>query len=704
MRQNISHIILSFALMILTVVNVEAATFEAGKTYVISQDIVLSTSETIAPDVTLIFQGGKITSKSAVTLTGNHTKIVAPIGRIFADKVSVKGSWDIDRAYPQWFGATTYDNFVNYNSQTVVKESGEAINKAIIMKQRGEVFLVKGIYIIANPIILHDGIILLGDRGMEMGHGDNDTNKYDGTILQSWKNSNTIITDSDDKYMIYVNAYANKQRITKGDFLSGQITAIMNVELYNYMPSITVGSAQELQNSTTACIKGIFAYESCQLDHVRFFNLRQALAYAGDKYIDNKQVTNCDYVCLNDNFKYLDRLYAYDFKWLGDNLMFEHNTIQDRRFNKGISLNNCNSGTIRCNIINADVNFSCCKGLDFSNNHMEGGPQITIKCSNLSMSNNYIERGHDIPMTVEGNESRDKSIVSMKNDMFIFIDRPRNYLEGKEGESTVNYNSFRNRMNNASEFDIAIDNNAIISFNQVFRYRLCDIADKSYPVGIKLCRLNDKAPFDEFNDFSYMLSQNGFVTSDFIVDKSFSVSNINAVEVYTAMKSDDTYWLASSGTYSYQYQVIYDKERKLLATRDGSQLFNVSTSQDLIGGLTQNNKGGVLLVIADRNGNAARATIRLIRKRNGSSGFSYVDIPNNNNHYLYDNGISVSGYPWLAGDNKTILSGATAVESISFQGDNVTCRIAGNPSKSQWKKGDMIINTGSDKSWNIQIK
>lgn len=704
MRSLLKSVFLVCAFVAWFSLSLKAASFEAGKTYVISQDIVLNASETIAPDVTLIFQGGKITSKSAVTLTGNHTKLVAPIGTIFDEKVSVNGTWDIDRAYPQWFGATTYDDFVNYNSQIAVKESGEAINKAIIMKQRGEVFLPKGIYIIAKPIIIHDGIILLGDRGMEMDRGKNSINKYDGTILQSWKNRNTIITDSDDKYMIYVNANANKQRITKGGFLSGQITAIMNVELYNYIPSITASSAQELQNSTTACMKGIFAYESCQLDHVRFFNFRQALVYAGDKYIDNKQVTNCDYACQNDNFRHLERLYAYDFKWLGDNLMFEHNTIQDIRFNKGIKLKDCNSGVVKGNIINADVIFDSCKAIDFSNNHMECGSVITIFNSIISSSNNYIERGHNTPITVEGNDSGDKSVVTMNEDMFIFIDRPRNYLEGMEENPNINYNSFRNRMNNASEFDIAIDNNSVVSFNQVYRFRLCDISGKNTAVGIKVCKIKDQEPLDEFNDFSYMLSQNGSISCGYVVDKSFSLSNINSLEVHTAMKNNNTYWLGASGIYTYQYQVIYDKERRLLATRDGNQLFNVSSSQDLSGGLTQNSKGGVLLVIADKNGNGARATIRLLRRRNGTSGFSYVDIPNNNNLFLHDNGISVSGYPWLAGDNSAILSGATAVESISYQGDNVTCRISGNPGKSQWKKGDMIINTGSDKSWSIQIK
>lgn len=700
MRLYFKYFVLSLAFILSFDTNLYAATFETGKTYVISQDIVLSVSETIAPDVTLIFQGGMITSKSSVTLTGTNTKLIAPIGKIFDDKVLVKGSWDIDRAYPQWFGATAYSDFVNYNTTSNIKESGEAINKAITMKQRGEVFLTKGIYIISTPVIVFDGIQLKGVRGIE-AHSEN---KYDGTILQSWKSRNSVISDADDRYMIYVNSDAKKLRITKGGFLASQITQVSDIELYNYIPSGKFSSIQQLQSNTTACIKGIFAYEGFQLDHVRFRNLRQALSYSSNQYIDNKQVTYCDYVCTNENFKLLEHLYAYVLDGFGDNLLFEHNGIHEANYNKGISLYNCLGGSIRNNIINADVKFNNCKAIDFVGNHMEMGAVISIISSQLNMSSNYIERGYNTSMTIEGNNDRNKSIVNMNGDMFIFIDRPRNYPNREEEGSSVNYNMFRSRLNNASEYDIAIDNNAIVSFDQVFRYRIGGYATKTYPMGIKVCKMANQESFDKFNNHSYILSQNGNISSDFNVDKNFSLSNINSLEVHTAMKNSDTYWLGESGTYSYQYQVIYDKERKLLATRNNNQIFNVSNSQDMSGGLTQNNKGGVLLVVADKNGNSTRATIRLIRRRNGSSAFSYVDIPNNNNHFLYDNGISINGYHWQAGTNNDILSGATNIESITFQGNNVVCRISGDHSKSAWKRGDMLINTGNDINWKVVVK
>lgn len=696
MRQNIIHIILSFALIILTVVSAEAATFESGKTYVISQDVVLTASEAIPTGVTLIFQGGKITSKSAVTLTGNHTKIVAPIGRIFDDKVSVKGSWDIDRAYPQWFGAITYDNFVNYNTQTSVKESGDAINKAIIMKQKGEVFLPKGVYVISTPIVVPLGIQLVGERGMEPYPGNN----HQGTILQSWKTKGTAIDDGSDKYLLYVNSDASKNKLTQGGFLAGQITSVRDLELYNYIPSGSFSPSQ-LKTSTTACLKAIYATESCDLDHVRFCNFRQAMVFTAKMYLDNKKIRDCDYVCDNPNYAKLEKLYAFDFGGLGDNLQFTGNALHSGMYSKGVKIKDCLGGTISANIIHGDVTITSCSALTYSNNHMEYGPTITIENSVVTMSDNYIERAVNTPLVIAGNEHRDKSVVTLVNNSFVFCENPRPFYEGDEGSmGKEKYPAFANRLSNASDYDIAIDNNAVISLNNVYRYRTCGISGKVYPTGIKMCKTQDNSPVEEFNDFSYALSQQGKVTADFSVDKTFTVSNPNSLKVHTAMKNEWVYWVENSGKYYYYYQIIYDKDRRLLATRDNSQLFKVANDDNMSNGLTKNTRNGVLLCLADDGGDAA-ATIRLIRSKNSNLNsnnagtFSYVDIPNSNNHYLYDNGISVNGFHWVTGSKKDILTGAKGIESISFQGNNVVCRLSGDHRPSKWQHGDTIINTAS---------
>lgn len=89
--------------------------FQNNSTQIITSDILLNEGGYIGENVTLIFQGGMIKINPnlqlqqpslTITITGQHTKIIAPITQIFGDSINVDGTWDIDRAYPQWFGAT----------------------------------------------------------------------------------------------------------------------------------------------------------------------------------------------------------------------------------------------------------------------------------------------------------------------------------------------------------------------------------------------------------------------------------------------------------------------------------------------------------------------------------------------------------------------------------------------------------------------
>lgn len=59
---------------------------------------------TIPPNCTLDFQGG---SFSNGTLVGNNTKIKAGLNKIFDTNITLNGTWDIDEAYPEWFGEKT---------------------------------------------------------------------------------------------------------------------------------------------------------------------------------------------------------------------------------------------------------------------------------------------------------------------------------------------------------------------------------------------------------------------------------------------------------------------------------------------------------------------------------------------------------------------------------------------------------------------
>ena len=177
-----------------------------GKTYVVvptttetgkNSDVVINRHITLAHNTTLIFAGGKISGTG--TLTGDNTRLIAPITQIFGEDITVDGIWVMDRAYPQWFGArndisnnefwhlrvaceaakSTEENPLApeaekdkieearnaalKNLKAWKVDSSDAINKAMKLKHAGEVFLPKGEYAICKTLKVPYGIVLRGE-------------------------------------------------------------------------------------------------------------------------------------------------------------------------------------------------------------------------------------------------------------------------------------------------------------------------------------------------------------------------------------------------------------------------------------------------------------------------------------------------------------------------------------------------------------
>ena len=179
-----------------------------GKTYVVVptttetdkySDFFINGHITLAHNTTLIFAGGKISGTG--TLTGDNTRLIAPITQIFGEDITVDGIWEMDRAYPQWFGARNdisnnefwhlrvackaakstkenplapaaeKDNIEKARDAALKNlkawkvDSSDAINKAMKLKHAGEVFLPKGNYAICKTLKVPYGIVLRGELG-----------------------------------------------------------------------------------------------------------------------------------------------------------------------------------------------------------------------------------------------------------------------------------------------------------------------------------------------------------------------------------------------------------------------------------------------------------------------------------------------------------------------------------------------------------
>ena len=217
--------------------------------------------------------------------------------------------------------------------------------------------------------------------------------------------------------------------------------------------------------------------------------------------------------------------------------------------------------------------------------------------------------------------------------------------------------------------------------------------------------------FDEFNEFSYKLSREGFITVGFGIEKNFTIHAPNQVLSTNKQKNDGVIWLGASGLYLYYYQIIWDNERKIIATFNGNQLHELVTYGDALN-FTQNQAGAALLSFSTTDDvNSNEFTIRLFRRRStdATNSWKTVDVPVCGARILYDNGISVCGYRWKD-LNENILQtipfySDNDMDRITYQGDSIMCRKqtknSTNTNKVSFKAGDVLVNTGAATNWTI---
>lgn len=71
-------------------------------TYIIRRDYYLDSDIIIPANCTLEFKRGSLCGAS---IKGNNTRIISRVRKIFGPNTILDGSWDVETAYPEWFGA-----------------------------------------------------------------------------------------------------------------------------------------------------------------------------------------------------------------------------------------------------------------------------------------------------------------------------------------------------------------------------------------------------------------------------------------------------------------------------------------------------------------------------------------------------------------------------------------------------------------------
>lgn len=629
------------------------------------------------------------------TLVGDFAQIEAPLVEIFGSKVKVEGDWLNDRVYPQWFGAVAYKSCGEASAASSVC-SADAIERAVRMAVYGEVFIPRGYYRIARTIKLPFGVNIRGASSVEWDYEVIDNSKPDGsigkkkitkcgTVLVSafdyeWLKPRLQNVDAncesckENNYLIEINVQ------WKGDVPQWEIgyptreTSIKNLRLLNNSLPESMGTEQ------TYLMYGILSGASLTLDSVTFKHFGQALRFT-DNYIDNKSVTNCTVSEYWDAGKLKQdeahKPYAFNMGFLGDALMFAHNGVSGF-VNKGLLVNNCGGAMICDNIITAESKIRQSKAVDFSSNHLERGTVLKIEDSEVTMRSNYFWLGQEPVVQISG---ADGSVVSMDGDAFRFYDSAF-YMSQSDFEKTKDDNGAAYRIN----ADIALDRQSKLNLSNVYRYWGGEGFSSMLTCGVHVCEWMDDGSFGEvldvFKRFSYALSRNCQISTGFKANMHFEEGGLMDVpdpRPY-GMLNAGVAWVGDTDVYNYECQLIIDRVRSIGWTADGygmqklqiwngeSFVDNVMVNDEIKVDYTDEDDNqiktrdvvkGVLLVIPPIYG-----IIRITRRGAGGS-LEYVDVPVCGAKFLYDNGVSVCGFPWqdyTQNDEITLNKGVDSVE------------------------------------------
>ena len=649
------------------------------------------------------------------TLVGDFAQIEAPLVEIFGSKVKVEGDWLNDRVYPQWFGAVAYKSCGEALAASSVC-SADAIERAVRMAVYGEVFIPRGYYRIARTIKLPFGVNIRGASSVEWDYDG--VTKY-GTVLvsafdyeglksrlqgvddncESCKENNYLIEINVQWVVIVENPEDDAEKWKKIIVPRSEIeyttreTSIKNLRLRNS----SLPLLKDIGREQAYLMYGILSGASLNMDGVTFQHFGQALRFT-DNYIDNKCVVNCtmseywDAYMLNQDEAH--KPYAFNMGFLGDALMFAHNGVSGF-VNKGLLVNNCGGAMICDNIITAESKIRQSKAVDFSSNHLERGTILKIEDSEVTMRSNYFWLGQEPVVQISG---ADGSVVSMDGDAFRFYDSAF-YMSQSDFEKTKDDNGAAYRIN----ADIALDRQSKLNLSNVYRYWGGEGFSSMLTCGVHVCEWMDDGSFGEvldvFKRFSYALSRNCQISTGFKANMHFEESGLmdvpdprphgmlNAgvawVLMYDTGETDNEgnkKYEKDVGTYTYECQLLLDSKRGIGWTYDDKQTmrnlpiwngdgfvdevtvrdeFSVSYIDDKQE-KTRSVVKGVLIALP-----CVYGVVRIKRMKSTGDDCRYVDVPVCGAKFLYDNGVSVCGFPWqdyTHNDEITLNKGVDSVE------------------------------------------
>lgn len=669
-----------------SVLNLTSVSLELG-----SAVFSLSPGSTLSLN-TFPIKGGKV---EFLTLDdGTGVSLSAPCTCIF-QSCNVRGRFHCQEAYPEWYAEKEPTDWT------------PLINQAFEHSADGIVRLQSRIYEVCSTIFMPTRSQLHGTMGLWKNSDSGDPRKEEesryGTKIVIGEN-----TDFVGECVMLVNFNRSEVEAEKNiDFgklkkakSSGSKTYLINHPWI--VPTASVSNISFRMNgwneSELPSLCCILVAGSASFDQLSFQKFRQGIVWT-DHYADQKSVTRCQFS--QSRHQAEGDYYLLDFNFLGDALICEGNHLTSgySPFNRHLRIGFCNGGNISSNIINGDILITGCKGLRFSDNHLENGVQTIIRNSEVEFSNNYIEKGVRSSVVVEQTSSTGNCVVNMHNNQFIYYSSKRDLLvNGKWTPTVAIKDGGKNNipLSEVSDYDVELRSpmtfsngkwypngpRALIDISSNYRYWIASsLAGIMYTYGISMCKrytrekeLLSPEPIESFNSRSQLLSTVSTLSFDalpVISTRDIIINNLNSVTVRAIGLNANTRWYGNLADYSYYYQILWDIDKKYTSCGKSSESPVASLGRYSI---PEDYSKGILFTLQGASGIGATAMIRMIRKNESTNLIEYADIPLVACNCFYDNGVSVGTYNWKnAGsiDNVTIRGNLPAGPSYIYSADGL---------------------------------
>ena len=520
--------------------------------------------------------------------------------------VDIDGNWHMDRACPQWFAAPGCEDW------------SEPINKAIKLKRTGEVFLQRGVYPTKHSIRVRYGIELVGENGFISNPGKGSNSDLLGTTIVANKNSSSC-SNFQSGYMVLVNTKPVEQYPSSPKPIEEQF----NMWVHPYPAFTTVVRNITFMNGDKSeriipQLNGLFTAGGLDIEQCRFLNFKQAIVKSRD-YADGFVIKDCRFSGVNivhyapPGTTSATDTTVYDTKWMiylngdGDNLQFTGNAFMGSRFlnNRTLYVGQNRGGLISCNITGGEIVLNGCRGLTFSNNHMESsmesneGMLIHVLNSQVTISDNFFYKSERSNIIITGTAPGLQSIVELHNNCYLCVfQNPFVNLKDKYNiecapkdntnidENEVLLCKYTHSLNDAIDYwtkrsatpEILIGHDATVimtnQYRQISTYRSLSwistvgiqfgtiYTDSDHrPIAGKEQILNNLAPF---------LSCGGTIKSRIAINSLFSTQRSINKRLISMSPNKNERWYGEKGTYSYEAIFIMDRQRSIVADVDNN--------------------------------------------------------------------------------------------------------------------------------------